>query len=156
MDNGNYTYSHFEKICEVEKITPTGRIRLKGYKEQFNKYGEKMGRNTREAPCRISLLSEEMEKELREKWRKQEVIRKAVDLCHKVSENTLPYDLAVAIIHIFDGEKDGSTEKQEAKKPQKIYMSKSRYYMACPNCQQRLDREVNYCFECGQAMDWGD
>ena len=39
--SGGYTYNHYERICEVEKVTSTGRIILKGRPEQFDKYGEK-------------------------------------------------------------------------------------------------------------------
>lgn len=99
--SGGYPHNHYERICEVEKVTPTGRIRLKGYPDQFNKYGEKMSRKRWDAPCSISLLTDETEAELREKWRKQSAIRKAAEMCHKVKEEKLDYDLAVKIIGLL-------------------------------------------------------
>ena len=63
-----------------------------------------MSRERWDAPCSISLLTKEMEVELREKWRKKSVIRKAAEMCHKVKKDNLTYDLAVDIIRILGDE----------------------------------------------------
>lgn len=67
---GGYTYNHYEQICTVKKVTPTGRIRIKGLETQFDKFGYAMGRGNWDAPCFIKPITDDEEKEIREKWRK--------------------------------------------------------------------------------------
>lgn len=41
-------------------------------------------------------------------------------------------------------------EAVEKQIPQKIY----RQYRFCPICDNHLDIGQNYCFDCGQALEW--
>ena len=53
-----------------------------------------------------------------------------------------------------------AVEKQKAKKPQKTESEGYRYTdtYRCPNCGGNFSRTgiANYCYHCGQKLDWGD
>lgn len=94
----------YEKIVEVVKVTPTGRIKVSGLDVQFDKYGQKMGnRGFCSEFYQISSVSEEQIIEIVERQRKSAIVNKAVKMCQKVSEKSLTYEQAIKIISIFDG-----------------------------------------------------
>lgn len=92
-----------QKIVEVTKITPTGRIKVNGLNVQFDKYGQKIGSN---GFCsefyQISFVTEEQISEFREKQRRNSIINKAVKLCQQANEKNLTYDQALEIISILE------------------------------------------------------
>ena len=53
-----------------------------------------------------------------------------------------------------------AVEKQKAKKPQKTESEGHRYTdtYRCPNCGGNFSGTgiANYCYHCGQKLDWGD
>ena len=53
-----------------------------------------------------------------------------------------------------------AVEKQKAKKPKKIEFVGYRYTdtYRCPNCGGNFSGTgiANYCYHCGQKLDWGD
>ena len=53
-----------------------------------------------------------------------------------------------------------AVEKQKAKKPQKTESEGYRYTdtYRCPNCGGNFSGTgiANYCYHCGQKLDWGD
>jgi len=94
----------YEKIVEVVKVTPTGRIKVGGLDVQFDKYGQKMGnRGFCSEFYQISSVTEEQIIEFTERQRKSSIINKAVKMCQKVSEKSLTYEQALKIISVFDG-----------------------------------------------------
>lgn len=96
--SGGYSYNSFEKISEVVKVTPTGRIKIKDSVSQFDKYGNEMGKKDRwTSHSRISELTEED----CERVKKNNAIFKAVYLCGKVDKKNMTYEQAVKIIEIL-------------------------------------------------------
>lgn len=85
-----------ESIEIVEKITPTGRIRLKGIDAQFNKNGRKMGDTSLGSGGCLKILTPELEKKITEK----RTIRKCYQKL-KLLER-LDYDTAVKILAALD------------------------------------------------------
>lgn len=95
-------YKTYEKIVEVVKVTPTGRIKVSGLDIQFDKYGQKMGnRSFCSEFYQISSVTEEQIVEFMERQRKSSIINKAYSLCQKVNKNSLTYEQALEIIGIF-------------------------------------------------------
>ena len=52
-------------------------------------------------------------------------------------------------------------EKQVAKKPKvcktpNTSFGKARTYYVCPNCSAKMCCDWKFCFECGQALKWGE
>lgn len=93
----------YEKIVEVVKVTPTGRIKVSGLDVQFDKYGQKMGnRSFCSEFYQISSVTEEQIIEIEENQKKNSIINKAYRLCQKVNEKSLTYEQALKIIDIFD------------------------------------------------------
>lgn len=90
------TYSayckQYQKIVEVTKVTPTGRIKVEGLNVQFDKYGREMGSS---GFCsefyKISFVTEEQIIEIEENQKKKSIINKAVRLCQKVNERSFTY-----------------------------------------------------------------
>lgn len=62
-----YVHSGMQRISEVTRVTPTGRIRIKDSDFQFNKYGQMMGAGARGEPCNIEVITDEEAKEFEEK-----------------------------------------------------------------------------------------
>lgn len=93
----------YEKIVEVVKVTPTGRIKVSGVNVQFDKYGQRMGRDFCSEFYEISFVTEEQIIEFMERQRKSSIINKAVKMCQKVNEKGLTYEQALKIINVFDG-----------------------------------------------------
>ena len=48
--SGGYGINKHEKIATVERITPTGRIKVSGSTSYFNKYGDEMRKSDPWAP----------------------------------------------------------------------------------------------------------
>lgn len=101
------TYSayckQYQKIVEVTKVTPTGRIKVNGLNVQFDKYGRKMGNNSFGSEFyQISFVTEEQIIEIEENQKKDSIINKAVRLCQKVNDKSLTYEKALEIINIFE------------------------------------------------------
>lgn len=93
----------YEKIVEVVKVTPTGRIKVNGVDVQFNKYGQRIGkRDSYSGFYEISPATEEEIIEFKEKQRKNSIINKAVGLCQKVNKDNLTYEQALEIIEVFE------------------------------------------------------
>lgn len=93
----------YEKIVEVVKVTPTGRIKVGGLNVQFNKYGQKMGdRSFSSEFYQISSITEQQVIEIEEKQRKNSTIKRAYRLCQNVEENSLLYEQALKIIEVLE------------------------------------------------------
>ncbi len=93
--------SKVEKIIKVTKVTPTGRIRIEGYDEQYDKYGNQMGNHDRwYGGSSIRIPTEEDYKRIKE----NSAISKALSLVKKLNKENLPYDLAVEIIKVLESE----------------------------------------------------
>lgn len=97
-----YQYSHWgnrtERIETVTRVTPTGRIRVKGSDSCFNKYGREMGDSYYKA--HLSVLTDADEKRIKE----NSVIERAVSLMGDFNSKNLTYDKAVKIVEILGTE----------------------------------------------------
>lgn len=90
-----YFHSHVEKIVKVVKVTPTGRIRIDGYNEQYDKYGHQMGSKDKwYYGSSIRIPTEEDYKRIKE----NSVIQKALSL---MKEATPTYEQALRVVDIF-------------------------------------------------------
>lgn len=99
---GGNPLNYVEKIREVTKITPTGRIRISGCDSQFNKYGKQMGDNGDWFTYSISIPTEEDF----DRVKKNNAIEKAVSLCRKVKSKNITYEQAKKIIEILEENND--------------------------------------------------
>lgn len=89
-----------ERIETVTRVTPTGRIRIDGSGSQFDKYGREMGCDSWRGGAHLSIPTDEDCKRIEE----NAVISEALSLMEKLNKKTLPYDKAVKIIEILEGE----------------------------------------------------
>lgn len=90
-----------EEICEVVRITPTGRIRVSGHENiQFDKYGLKMG-SDRGYPASIKQANQQ---EI-EKIQQYQVKIKAYKKMQITRFDDITYEQAVKILKILDKEK---------------------------------------------------
>lgn len=88
------------KITTVEKITPTGRIRVSCSTAQFDRFGNKMGNNGLYGDyAKISIPTENDYESIR----REQVIHKAYRIIQELSRKKLKYDEAVRILEFFDG-----------------------------------------------------
>lgn len=71
-----------ERIETVMKVTPTGRIRIKGSSSQFNKYGREMIGDSWHNAAELSIPKEEDYKRIKENT----VISKAISLIEKLKK----------------------------------------------------------------------
>lgn len=93
-----YSYNFFEKIVKVAKVTPTGRIRIEGYDEQYDKYGCQMGNRDRwSCGSHIRIATDEDYKRIKE----NSAISKALSLMGEKNKKNLSYEQAVKIIKIL-------------------------------------------------------
>lgn len=90
-------FETIEQIKTVARVTPTGRIRIKGSDSQFNKYGREMGCDSWRVGADLSIPTEEDYKRIEE----NAVISKALSLMEDLNRKTLPYDKAVKIVEIL-------------------------------------------------------
>lgn len=94
-----YVHNRVEKIVKVTKVTPTGRMRIEGYDEQYDKYGHQMGKRDRwSCGSSIRIPTEEDYKRIAE----NKAISKALSLIGELNRQTMTYDLALKIIEILD------------------------------------------------------
>lgn len=89
-----------ERIENVTKVTPTGRIRIEGSSSQFNKYGREMVGDSWHSAAELSIPTEEDYKRIKE----NAVISNAISLIEKINKKTLSYDKAIKIIEILGEE----------------------------------------------------
>lgn len=100
----SYHCRDYEKIEEVVKVTPTGRIKINGVNVQFDKYGSQMGqRGFCSEFYQISSITEEEIIEFKERQRKNSLISKAYNLCHNINKENLTYEQALRIVEILNG-----------------------------------------------------
>ena len=71
-----YSYNITERIVEVTKVTPTGRIRVTTSDSQYDKYGHEIGNHT---------------------------IAKALNIVSKLHRDNLEYEKSLKIIELFEG-----------------------------------------------------
>lgn len=97
----SYGYSHnrVEKIVTVTKVTPTGRIRIDYNDEQYDKFGNEIGKKDRWSSR--SSLSIPTEEDF-ERIKKNYAINKALYIIGKIKRDNLDYDKALRIIKIFE------------------------------------------------------
>ena len=84
-----------EKIAKVERITPTGRIRVEG--TYYNKYGWEIGGDVWSRSY-ITYVTEEKA----EKIKQRQTISKAYQLMKNYNLNNITFDQATKIIEIFE------------------------------------------------------
>lgn len=92
--------SDVKKIVTVDKITPTGRIRIKGMNAQFDKYGNEMGGDVWSGRAYLSIPTEEDY----ERIERNRIISKAMSLIRKIKKENLSYDTALKLIEILESE----------------------------------------------------
>ena len=95
-----YSHNRVEKIVTVTRVTPTGRIRIDYNDEQYDKYGNKIGkRDIWSCGSSLSIPTEEDY----ERIKKNNAINKALRIIEKINKDNLDYDKALKIIEIFEG-----------------------------------------------------
>lgn len=88
-----------EKIVEVIKVTPTGRIRINNDNSQYDKYGNKMGDHDIWAGySRLRKPTEEDYIRIKE----NNVIAKAKKVLQNIRLEDLTYEKALKIIEMFE------------------------------------------------------
>lgn len=96
--NYGYSFNRIEKIVTVTRVTPTGRIRIDYNDEQYDKYGNEIGKRDRwSCSSSLSIPTEEDY----ERIKKNNVINKALCIIGKINKDNLDYDKALKIIEIF-------------------------------------------------------
>lgn len=90
-----------ESITEVERVTPSGRIKVVGMDCHFNKYGNRIGGDRFRESIQLSIPSTE---DL-ERIKKTDTIKKAKDLII-LNKDKLSYMQAVKIIELFGENSD--------------------------------------------------
>lgn len=95
-----YPCNRTERIVEVIKVTPTGRIRVTTSDSQYDKYGHEMG-NSDMWSCKsnLSIPTEEDIKRITQ----NNIIVKALNIVNKLHKDNLEYEKALKIIELFDG-----------------------------------------------------
>lgn len=95
-----YPCNRTERIVEVTKVTPTGRIRVTTSDSQYDKYGREMG-NSDMWSCKsnLSIPTEEDIKRITQ----NNAIVKALNIVSKLHKDNLEYEKALKIIELFDG-----------------------------------------------------
>ena len=93
-----YSYNRTERIVEVTKVTPTGRIRVTTSNSQYDKYGQEMGNNDMwSCKSSLSIPTEEDIKRITQ----NNAITKALNIVSKLHKNNLEYEKALKIIELF-------------------------------------------------------
>ena len=95
-----YSYNRTERIVEVTKVTPTGRIRVTTSDSQYDKYGKEMGNH--DMWSYRSSLSIPTEEDIR-RITKNNAIAKALNIVSKLHRDNLGYEKALKIIELFEG-----------------------------------------------------
>ena len=95
-----YSYNITERIVEVTKVTPTGRIRVTTSDSQYDKYGHEIGNhNILNCKSKLSILTEEDIKRIVQ----NNTITKALNIVSKLHRDNLQYEKALKIIELFEG-----------------------------------------------------
>lgn len=95
-----YSYNITERIVEVTKVTPTGRIRVTTSDRQYDKYGREMGNNDMcSCKSKLSIPTEEYIKRIAQ----NNTIAKALNIVSKLHRDNLEYEKALKIIELFEG-----------------------------------------------------
>lgn len=93
-----YSFNYIERIVEVTKVTPTGRIRVTRSDSQYDKYGNEMGNNDAWSPkAHLSIPTEEDIKRITQK----STIKEALNILDKINKDNLDYKKALKIIELF-------------------------------------------------------
>ena len=94
-----YSYNITERIVEVTKVTPTGKIRVTTSDSQYDKYGHEIG-NHDTWSCRssLSIFTEEDIKRITQ----NNTIAKALNIVSKLHRDNLEYEKALKIIELFE------------------------------------------------------
>lgn len=93
-------YNKTERVVEVTKVTPTGRIRVTTSDSQYDKYGYEMGnRDSWSYTSNLSIPTEEDIKRITQ----NNAIAKALYIVGKLHKDNLEYEKALKIIELFDG-----------------------------------------------------
>ena len=94
-----YSYDLTEKIVEVIKITPTGRIKISGSDKQYDMYGFEMGKHNVWArrTCIKELTAVDVER-----IERKQIISKALRLISGLNHENLNYEKALKIIEILN------------------------------------------------------
>lgn len=88
-----------EKIVEVVKVTPTGRIRINDDDSQYDKYGDKMGdRDVGSGYTHLSKPTEEDYIRIKE----NNIIAKAKVILQNIRLKDITYEKALKIIEMFE------------------------------------------------------
>ena len=95
-----YSYNRIERIVEVTKVTPTGRIRVTTSDSQYDKYGHEMGNH--DVWSYKSSLSIPTEEDIN-RIIKNNTISKALNIVSELHKNNLEYEKALKIIELFEG-----------------------------------------------------
>ena len=94
-----YSYNITERIVEVTKVTPTGRIRVTTSDSQYDKYGHEIGNhNILNCKSKLSILT----KEDIERITQNNTIAKALNIVSKLHRDNLEYEKALKIIELFE------------------------------------------------------
>lgn len=94
-----YSFNYVERVVEVTKVTPTGRIRVTTSDSQYDKYGNEMGNNDRwSCKSHLSILTEDDIKRITQ----NSTIKKALHILDKINKDNLDYEKALKIIELFE------------------------------------------------------
>ena len=94
-----YSYNITERIVEVTKVTPTGKIRVTTSDSQYDKYGHEIGNhNILNCKSKLSILTEEDI----ERITQNNAIAKALNIVSKLHRDNLEYEKALKIIELFE------------------------------------------------------
>lgn len=93
-----YLYNITERIVEVTKVTPTGRIRVTTSDCQYDKYGKEMrNHDIWSYKSKLSIPTEEDIKRITQ----NNTIAKALNIVSKLHRDNLEYEKALKIIELF-------------------------------------------------------
>ena len=87
-----------EELQTVVKVTPTGRIRVSGCDDQFDKYGRRMGYPGYGLGVYIQVATQEDIKRVSE----NKIIDRGYRIIQKVKKADITYESALQIIKLFE------------------------------------------------------
>lgn len=96
--SSGYSYNRRERIVEVTKITPTGRIRINDNDSQYDKYGRELGANSLRSRSFLSIPTQEDYKRIK----KNNAISKVRVLITELNTDNLTYEEALKIIEVLE------------------------------------------------------
>ena len=95
--SSGYSYNRSERIVEVIKVTPTGRIRIDDADSQYDKYGCEMGSDSWGHRSFLSIPTQEDYKRIK----KNKTISKVNALIRDLDTSKLTYEDALRIIEVL-------------------------------------------------------